>query len=560
MHTSKDDYLINTLRFVSAKEATQIYDAVLPESLTSPEMKETKAYKTYLGFATGATPHKKERKFKKPASPQLSTIPISPEEPMKTTKRVKRHVKKSTKALAGGIVIRETLEMPLSKKKEKMTVEKHKGIDMLSEVALTEEAHAAKIKPSVANKGTSVKPGVPDVTEEESSESEAESWGNDEDDNNNEQDSSGEDSDQENDSDDDKTQSDNENESDPEHETDENELGSEFDQEENEEDIGDDEEEVKDKFVKTPSNNSDDEDETKITDKVEGDEDDEMDYTTSQLYDDVDIRLNKPVQANDETKTKVPITSSSYSSNLESKFFNFSDISHTDVEIVSPMDVHVHHEVPSQQTLTLLTVPVSVITDSSPVYSTVIQQSLLSFTPPPQQSTSIPPPTTKATNPQSALPDFASVFQFNNRVTALEKDVFELKKDDPLKTQVTDLVDGHLDGRLGATRDEFMNYLSALITVRITEQVKIQLRQILPKECLTLLLQQSNALVTESIKQAILAKGIAMKDDKILMISTRISSLLCIKCIVKEKPKRQRYKMKTFRGSGPRVEEEEEED
>ncbi|GJW64745.1 hypothetical protein Tco_0116629 [Tanacetum coccineum] len=48
MHTSRDDYLINTLRFVSTKEETQIYGAILPESLTSPEMKETKTDKTYL--------------------------------------------------------------------------------------------------------------------------------------------------------------------------------------------------------------------------------------------------------------------------------------------------------------------------------------------------------------------------------------------------------------------------------------------------------------------------------------------------------------------------------
>ncbi|GJZ50034.1 hypothetical protein Tco_0604224 [Tanacetum coccineum] len=56
MHTSKDDCLINTLRFVSRKEASQIYGAVLPECLTSLEMKESKAYKTYLGYATGI-PH-----------------------------------------------------------------------------------------------------------------------------------------------------------------------------------------------------------------------------------------------------------------------------------------------------------------------------------------------------------------------------------------------------------------------------------------------------------------------------------------------------------------------
>ncbi|GJY14332.1 hypothetical protein Tco_0383641 [Tanacetum coccineum] len=91
------------------------------------------------------------------------------------------------------------------------------------------------------------------------------------------------------------------------------------------------------------------------------------------------------------------------------------------------MDVHVHHEVPSQQTPIILTVPVPVIIDSSLVYSTVIPQSLPSFTPPPQQSTSTPPPITEAINPQSTFPDFASVFQFNNRVSALEKD-YSLKR------------------------------------------------------------------------------------------------------------------------------------
>ncbi|GJW06973.1 hypothetical protein Tco_1569396 [Tanacetum coccineum] len=419
MHTSKDDYLINTLRFVSTKEATQIYGVVLPESLTSPEIKETKAYKTYL---------------------------VSPEEPTKKSKRVKRPAKKSTKAPAGGVVIKETPKMPLSKKKEKMTVEKRNGIDLLSEVALTKEAQyeeaskkslrafhkthpsgsgtiiktapsAAKIKPSVTNEGTGVKTGVPDVTEEESSKSEAKSWGNDGNDSNDDHDSSGEDSDQENDSDDDKTRSDNENESDSKHETDENESGSESDQEENEEDIGDDEEEVKDEFVKTPSNDSDDEDETKITDKAEGDEDEEMDYTTIQK-EGTDAELTNIQQGNENPdisqviedahvtlstvphNTDVPVTSSSHSSDLASKFLNFLDIPHTDAEIVSPIDVHIHHEVPSQQTPTLLIVPVLVFTDSSPVYSIVILQSLPSFTPPPQQSTSTPPPTTEATNPQ----------------------------------------------------------------------------------------------------------------------------------------------------------------
>ncbi|GJW24645.1 hypothetical protein Tco_0038456 [Tanacetum coccineum] len=66
-------------------------------------------------------------------------------------------------------------------------------------------------------------------------------------------------------------------------------------------------------------------------------------------------------------KTKVPVTSSSHSSDLASKFLNFLDIPHTDVEIFSPLDVHVHHEVPRTQAPTLLKIPVSVITESSPM-------------------------------------------------------------------------------------------------------------------------------------------------------------------------------------------------
>ncbi|GKE23929.1 hypothetical protein Tco_1435441, partial [Tanacetum coccineum] len=411
----------------------------------------------------------------------------SPEEPTRKSKRVKRPAKKSTNAPTAGVVIRETPVMSLSKKKGKVIVEKHKGVNLLSKVALTEEAQykevlkkslrefhkthpsgsgtitkiapsATKIKPFVTNEGTGVKPGVPDVTEEESTKS----------------------SDQESDSGDDNSQSDKEKRPDSEHETDENEIGSEFDQKENQEDVEDDEEEKDDEFVKTPSNSTDDEDETnvesKVEDKAKGDDDKGMAYTTNQFEDDVDVRLNEPVNTDEGfIQKEVPVTSSSQSSDLASKFLKFSDIPHTDAEIISLMDVYIHHEVPSNQTRALLTVPVSVITESSPIFTTIIPQSSPSFTPPPSQSTPTPPPTTKETNPLFALPNFAFVFQFNNRVSALEKEVAELKNDDLLNTQVTALVDEHLDSRLGATRDEFMSYLSVSITARITKQVKIQL-------------------------------------------------------------------------------------
>nr|GEW31032.1 hypothetical protein [Tanacetum cinerariifolium] len=120
--------------------------------------------------------------------------------------------------------------------------------------------------------------------------------------------------------------------------------------------------------------------------------------TLNQVIEDAHVTLSNVIK-----KTEVPVTSSSHSSDLASKFLNFSDIPHTDAKIISPMDVYVHHEVPSNQTPTLLTILVLVITESSPIFTTVIQQSLPSFTSLPQQSTLTPPPITEATNPLSTL-------------------------------------------------------------------------------------------------------------------------------------------------------------
>ncbi|GJS33773.1 hypothetical protein Tco_0532155 [Tanacetum coccineum] len=179
-------------------------------------------------------------------------------------------------------------------------------------------------------------------------------------------------------------------------------------------------------------------------------------------------------------KTEVPVTSSSRSSDLASKFLKILDIPQTDAEIVSPLDVHVHHEVPRTQAPTLFTIPISVIPESSSVF-TNIPQSSHTFTPTPIQATPTPPPKIETTSPLSNLPNFSSVFRFNDRITALEKEVVDLKKD-PLHTQVASLVDNHLDTRLGETRQEFMNFLSESLTARIKEQVKDQLPQILPQK------------------------------------------------------------------------------
>ncbi|GKD97203.1 hypothetical protein Tco_1381100, partial [Tanacetum coccineum] len=140
-----------------------------------------------------------------------------------------------------------------------------------------------------------------------------------------------------------------------------------------------------------------------------------LETTQEQVVEDAHVTISTVTK-----KTEVPVTSSSRLSYLASKFLNFLDIPHTCAEIVSPLDVHVHHEVPRTQAPTLFTIPIFVITESSPVL-TNIPQSSQTFTPSPILTTPTLPPTIKTTNPLSTLPDFTSIFRFNDRITALEK-------------------------------------------------------------------------------------------------------------------------------------------
>nr|GEX47429.1 hypothetical protein [Tanacetum cinerariifolium] len=392
MHTSKDDYLISTLRFVSANESTQIYGAILLECLTSPAMKESEAYKTYLGYATCDVPPMIARKFNKssPSKKDSDLVPVN-EEPVTKGKRIKRTIKKSLTKPATGIVIREPLVETMSKRKEKVYVTHGKGIELLSKVDLTEEARMKEITLLVTSEGTGNKPGVHD----ESNESESDSWGNDEDDSNDENDSKNEGKDEENKSDDDKTPSDSKKGLDSEQDSDGSELDSESDQQEYDDEVKDDDEQDDDddKFEGNRGMDSDDVHDKK-TDVEMTDAQHEtkiLKITQDQVVEDAHVTITTVAK-----ETEVPNASGSHSSDLASKFLKFSDIPPNDAEIVSLMDVHVHHEVPRIHTSTLLTVQVLVIPEASPACTTILQSSQ-TFTSPPLQTTPTQPPTIKTT-------------------------------------------------------------------------------------------------------------------------------------------------------------------
>ncbi|GJT01834.1 integrase, catalytic region, zinc finger, CCHC-type containing protein [Tanacetum coccineum] len=337
-----------------------------------------KAYKTYIGYVTGEVPPKIARKFKKasPSKKDSDLVPVD-EEPVRKGKRLKKPAKKSASKPATCVIIREPPVETKSKgkEKEKVDVAHEKGIELLSDVALTEEAQMKEVRkkslrdfhrihptcsgtvaikplrvdiitPTVISEGMGEKPGVPDVTEDDSTESEYESWGNDEDDSNNEQESSNESSKQENESEEQESNSEQEEESD---DNDQNEE--EFDQEKKSKD-----EEMKSDEEKRTDYTNDQFDgegtDAEMTDAQQGNK--ILETTQEKVVEDAHVTIFTVPK-----KTEVPVTSSSRSFDLASKFLNFLDIPHADAKIVSLLDVHVHHEVLRSQAPTLLIVPVA---------------------------------------------------------------------------------------------------------------------------------------------------------------------------------------------------------
>ncbi|GJZ40068.1 hypothetical protein Tco_0586631 [Tanacetum coccineum] len=133
-----------------------------------------------------------------------------------------------------------------------------------------------------------------------------------------------------------------------------------------EEHESEDDDQEEEKFVHTPTDDKDDDNleskrgcsNVRCADAEMNDaqqENENLETTQEQVVKDAHVTISTVTK-----KTKVPVTSSSCSSDLASKFLNFSDIPHADVEIVSTLDVHVHHEVPRTKAPTLLTSRLSV--------------------------------------------------------------------------------------------------------------------------------------------------------------------------------------------------------
>ncbi|GJS89739.1 hypothetical protein Tco_0772375 [Tanacetum coccineum] len=190
--------------------------------------------------------------------------------------------------------------------------------------------------------------------------------------------------------------------------------------------------------------------------------------------DDIDMMpiVNKDASRYEEDNYVLLITMNSHNDKINEELYKDVNIDNTpsaDHEIVSMMNVMVSHEEPSTQTPSLLTVHVTVILENSTTAATTVPPTILPFTPIPQLSTPTPTPTKETTSPPVLL-KFSSLFGFDRRVSALEKDLSQFKQSYTVE----------FEKEAQAEKDRYITKKS--IKDIIKDEIKRQLPHILPKE------------------------------------------------------------------------------
>ncbi|GKC78413.1 hypothetical protein Tco_1129187 [Tanacetum coccineum] len=285
----------------------------------------------------------------------------------------------------------------MSKKKAPAKADKGKGMDLLSDVALLE---AAQLKKALKKKQTG--------------NSEASCKWISEDDDSNDDDS--DDVSKDDDDDDVDSDADGDNEASDSERTD-------FDEDANPNLNQNDDEEKEDEeeYVCTSDNyefsNNDEEYEELYKDvnvrlkdpvhKEEGKGDVEMtdDAHDEKSYEQVEDDAHVTLTATHVTqKTDGPMKSSSVSSDFASQFLNLGNVPPADNEVISMMNAKACHEELSTHTPSLLTVPVTVVPETSTATATTVPPTIPSVTPLPQQSTPTPAPTSFACSSRFLIP------------------------------------------------------------------------------------------------------------------------------------------------------------
>ncbi|GJV56661.1 hypothetical protein Tco_1457666 [Tanacetum coccineum] len=247
--------------------------------------------------------------------------------------------------------------------------------------------------------------------------------------------------------------------------------------EDQEEEKVDEEEVYSDQRVSTPPDYELTEEEEYKEDDDRNKEGEQEEEEEDDLYRDLNINLERSVaemtdaQANQDTKdthvtlTTVPLVvqqqSSSVSSDLVLKFINPSP--DTGIDSILNQDT---------QSDTLVNVPISVAAETPSFVTTIPQLPIPNIQPLQQTPTS----TTTTTNPIMTLPEipnFASLFQFDQRVSALESKMSEFRQTSQFAEAVS-LIMGIVDTYLASMMKEAVDVAVQLQTNKLREETQAE--------------------------------------------------------------------------------------
>ncbi|GJW43475.1 hypothetical protein Tco_0072274 [Tanacetum coccineum] len=436
-YTIKDAGVVSRLKFVKFGEEFQEYGLPILETMLTEKIKQSESYQMFIKYSTGLILPKKSscrRVIMKKVSisvddniiPELDfTLELG--KSMSLTEAVEEEAARYTSS-----VLKKTSPDPSQKLNgvHTLTPEEQLTVDTIQPLkasikSIRSQPHAggssegtgtkpgvkivldeSTITPTTSSEGTGTKLGVPneekvtseakaDVTLDWGSEEESEYTKEDDDDDENIEWVDTDEEEEKNDDDD-------------------------------EEYVKDDDEETDDEFVHGDEQVNDDEDEEMTTteDADTGNDDKEITYTTK-----ADAEKTEEVK-DDIKKAELPLSSSNLSVSSDT----------IDAEINSLLDVQIQQVIPHIQSLSILTIPVSVIHEPSilsPIYEIPSVALITTILPPPSISTILPillqtitsiptPPITTEAPPVTTIPD--PLPAISQRVSVLKKEKVDYKE------------------------------------------------------------------------------------------------------------------------------------
>ncbi|GJX55249.1 uncharacterized mitochondrial protein-like protein [Tanacetum coccineum] len=469
---TKDDPMSTTIKVVSRHEDTQLYGAIFPDELTNEAIKNSESYKEYYAIALGVEPLKTKARPKKKQAGSDTTFETRTPTASKG-KRLNTSAKVANPA----------------KKKQHAKTPKAKGLTVLSEVlnVLTYGFDDEQIswKSSYSEDDDDSEDNDDIINDDENDDDDQ-----DDDDELNESDNDDDDHDDHDDDDDEEEKNDDTDKERDDHDKDNN------------DDADNDGDNLTHPNLSTFTTDKHDEMKEKVDDNNQEDDDyfmegEHEDEEEEELYGDLNINLER---------------SNAEMINAQAQ----QDSKDTHVTLTTMPLVNIQSD-------TLVNVPVSVTAETSLSASTIPHPPILIIQPLQQTPGSTIATTTPTITPPD-IPNFASLFGFEPRVSALETEMSEFKQTNQFVVVVSSIlgiVDNYLTSKMKdevdvaiqlksnrlieesqADNEAFINNIEEHMQKIIKEQVKVQV-----KEQVSKILPRIEESVNEQIEAEVLIRS-----------------------------------------------------